>query len=629
MSGSLTIPILVAVGMLAGIAAFFQLSNIRGTKNRGRRRVSEEQRGGNHGAQQRRTDARVLTGNEKRLYAQAKTLLAEGKVQAASRILEQLNMQREAIQSLEDAGMIHEAAKILMRMGKHNRAGVVYARHGMWLDAASSFKMAHMPTEVAKCAREAGRFELAAEYFEKAGRFEDAAECFEKCGNLRQAARLFTSAGNRPRAMQLYEKLAAGGDGATAKLDADEVKAIVDHLCEGNLEAGLAEIAVRHNKITEIVSHLIAKGLASPARDIYLRATSDIGPQLMAEVNYRDKSGEMLAQLFLSVSHFQYAGMVFERMASFERAGAAFEQAEDFERSAYCFERAGRDDKARPNRAKAERAEAPLPGARYGNPGFALSNLPTDSSGGARFAPAEGDSTAVMGNAAAADAPPPPVAEKPAARPPVFLPPVAPTFSLSVDEDGEEAQGAAAPAPTLQPVLRILPREAAAEAGPVRVQVPAAAPNPALDPGHAAFHRAKFLSDLDFEQKNALWSIGQTVAFAEGEVVLTYDDEPKGVYVIVDGTVACFRNVGGKETYVDQMGASESFGELWLLADQPTAVRFVAQSAAQVRIIARDSFNELMDKDGTLARKVYKRFTLRLLKRLLRPQNNSKNQAAS
>ena len=51
MSASLAIPILVAIGVLAGIAAFFNFSNSRANLNRGRRRLSEEMRAGNLAAQ--------------------------------------------------------------------------------------------------------------------------------------------------------------------------------------------------------------------------------------------------------------------------------------------------------------------------------------------------------------------------------------------------------------------------------------------------------------------------------------------------------------------------------------------------------------------------------------------------
>lgn len=164
--------------------------------------------------------------------------------------------------------------------------------------------------------------------------------------------------------------------------------------------------------------------------------------------------------------------------------------------------------------------------------------------------------------------------------------------------------------------------------------LPLVAPRVARDPAgfddnKTAFHKSKFLADLDVDQKNKLWSIGYTISYGNGDVVLTYNDEPKGVYIITEGSVYVFRSQGGREQVIDTIGASESFGELWLLADQPTAVRFVAATPAKIRVITREAFTELLDKDGTIARKVYKKFTLRLLKRLLAPQNNSKNQAAS
>ena len=111
--------------------------------------------------------------------------------------------------------------------------------------------------------------------------------------------------------------------------------------------------------------------------------------------------------------------------------------------------------------------------------------------------------------------------------------------------------------------------------------------------------------------------------------MLTYHDEPCGIYIITEGSLYVFRSQEGRETVVDTIGAGESFGELWLLADQPTAVRFVAATPTKIRVIAREAFTELLDKDGTIARKLYKKFTMRLLKRLLGHQNRSKNQAAS
>ena len=150
-----------------------------------------------------------------------------------------------------------------------------------------------------------------------------------------------------------------------------------------------------------------------------------------------------------------------------------------------------------------------------------------------------------------------------------------------------------------------------------------------MDEHRAIFHKASFLADLDFEQKNKLWKIGYSKRFGEDETILEYDAEPKGIYIVLSGSVSCYKPASGKEHYVDQMGESECFGELWLLVEMPTSVRFVASRETRVHIIEREAFNALLDKDGTLARKLYKGFTKRLLRKLLKQQNQQENRVAS
>jgi tetratricopeptide (TPR) repeat protein len=594
---------------------------MRGYKERGRRRAPAAKAQAAAGdPSTRRSDRRKLSGQEKKLYTESQRLLAAGKPGPAARILEQLSMPREAIQCLEDAGLIHEAAKILMRMQRHNRAGVVYARHGMWDFAAQSFKMANMPLEVAKCYREAGEHAQAAEFFEKAGRAEDAAVSYQQAGDLLRAAKLYSAIGMRDQSMQLLSRLAAtAANIAALRLAEEELGRIVDYLGEGHTDANLANVVLGTNKLVEVLLTLISKGLIKQACELFLRATSDIGPQLMAEVNYQDRSAPTLAAVFIAVSNFKYAGMVFERMTAFDQAGEAFERAEDFERAAYCFERAGQEPRARALKEKAQHAPKRL--SRAPASAFSLSAVGTeprleaapsddyDDDDGAdeneRADDQEATTVLPMPNAKApAPAPAAPMRLKPTALP-VTAP--APIFALQADEP--EPLNATDDA--LPPVSGRPPDE------PVT-----------LEEGRAVFHRAKFFDDLDFEQKNKLWTLGTTRSFGPEETILTYNDEPTGVYVIIKGSVSCYRQVGGTEKYVDQMGETETFGELWLLADQPTAVRFVASKASQLRIIERDAFNALLDKDGIIARKVYKRFTMRLLKRLLRPQPTPKNLAS-
>ena len=74
---------------------------------------------------------------------------------------------------------------------------------------------------------------------------------------------------------------------------------------------------------------------------------------------------------------------------------------------------------------------------------------------------------------------------------------------------------------------------------------------------------------------------------------------------------------------------TESFGELWLLMEQPTNVRFVSSEESQLLTIKRADFNELLDKNGAIARLLYKRFTSKLLKKLVTDDNHEENTIAS
>jgi tetratricopeptide (TPR) repeat protein len=149
------------------------------------------------------------------------------------------------------------------------------------------------------------------------------------------------------------------------------------------------------------------------------------------------------------------------------------------------------------------------------------------------------------------------------------------------------------------------------------------------EPVANAFTQASFIADLSDREKEKLWRIGSTRHYTKGGLIVNYNDEPDGVYIILAGKVDCYRAVDRVDQFLDTMGSSETFGELWLLTGHPTAVKFVSRESCDIRVIQRDHFNNLLDQDGSIARKVYKRFTSRLLTRLLRPQNTRKNSIAS
>ena len=609
------------------LATVWQYANARGAKSRGRRRTQEAGRS---------TDKRKLTRNEKRLYLQSQQLLSQGNVLAASRILEQVQMRREAIQALEDAGLIHEAAKILMRMRRANRAGVVYARHAMWVDAAKCFVTADMPLEVAKCAREAGDFKTAGEYFEKANRPDAAAACFAKLGELHTAAKLYSASGQKEKAMNMYVTLTETTQNiASLDFNNNEVQLIMDYMVEGNRSKGLVDLVINKNKLTEVLINLVTKNMIKQAAELYLRSNNDIGPQLMAEIDYQSDAAKNLAEVFLNVSQFNYAGMVLERLSEYERAGEAFKQAEDFNRAAHCFERCGKEDLANQLRDTNKNAAQP---AHDAPPPFTLKQSKKSAFGDSNDESNQfetEDSTQVFEH----ETPPVPQANaKKQTKTKISEPKEPANKSSPVGQFSLKATVPSVPSShneTDESTFKdhVATKKSDEPVKPSNLEMKLKRPTPplpeisnsssnepvSLDDGRSAFHKAKFFSDLDFDQKNKLWNIGRSLNFASEEELLTYNDEPKGVYVIIEGSVSVYRMSNQLETYVDQMSESDTFGELWLLSDQPSEVKFIASKNTRIRIIERDNFNELLDKDGALARKIYRRFTNRLIKRLLKP----------
>ena len=591
--------------MFCFIVAIWQIANVRGIRARGRRRNSSPDEKARNQAQ-RSSDVKNLTRQEQKLLAESKRMLAIGKIIPAARILEQLNMPREAIQMLEDNGMIHDAAGILMRMQRSNRAGVIYARHGMWEQAAQCFKMANMPLEVAKCARELGQIEVAGEYYEMASRWAEAADCFEHAGSFRRAAKLFGQAELPQRQITMYQKLASSGAPLhTIDLDDHEMQQIVDYLCKNPADLNLAAVLGRRGRLPEVILRLAAQNKHREAADYLKSSAADLGPQLIAAVNYQDASAPALAELFTSVAKYGYAGMVYERLNAFDRAALAFEKAGDLTRAAYCYERAGRTAEAQMLRNKGKPSTLPqAKGASGRAPSFSLE----DSGLGAGD---EGEKTTVIGA--------PKEAMKGAG-------------SGTADETATQAHALPPKAATQ---LKKSSSESVVKAAPIQGVAAAQdkssplAASPRADTGVNALTKVAFCADLDAAQRDKLWAISTVLNFSSDDTILTYDGDPRGIYIILRGSVSCYRQAGGKELYVDQMAAFESFGELWLLADQPTAVRFVATKPTEICLVERAAFIKLLDNDGAVARKLYKRFTMRLLNRLLKANNPNKSGLAS
>lgn len=525
----------------------------------------------------RRADQHTLSGNQKHVFAQAQAMIRSGNVVGGAKLLESIGSHREAITHLEKEGYIKEAAGILLRLHRPNRAAHLYAQNGKYHEAADCFELAKMPLEVARCAREYGDWERAAKNFILANQNREAAACFDKLGNVRLAARHYVLANDDEEAIRCYRDLLNKNINLeTLKLDEVEMSALRRYLSESRLDTPSVDRVLGQTNILDMLIEMVKKGKIKEATDLYLRCTTDVGPQLLAIQDLKQEENNHLADLFTLVSNFEYAGIVYERMNDFQKAGDAFARSEDFERAQYCYERGNIEHKVDEMRAKLQTSKPHRAANKNAASKFAAKTE--------RLNPFFMNETNVESN----------------------------LDSLQANEATVMVEAGDFGLHTVNPATGLL------ELAPLHA-----------DENRVPFHKASFIEDLDYRQKNQIWEIGTPRRYETGKVILDFKADPEGVYFILSGKVTCYKMIQNRETKADSMEPPVTFGEFWLLVDYPSQVKFVAETSCEILVVERDRFNELLDKNGTIARKLYKRFTQRLLNKMLTPQSSDQTRKVS
>ncbi len=547
----------------------------------------------------RKSDRRRLSRAEKRAYKYAQKLYQEGNFRGCAKILEQLGMLRESINILEKAGLIKEAADVLIRIQRPNRAGYMLARYGMWKEAMDCYKKANMPLEVGKCTRELGDLPTAIPYFVEAGATLEAAECYLELGKHHDAARLFLRVKEFDRALDQYIHLVdSHPDIDKIDFSEEELSFIMRKLIEEKVDTRLADILVARKRMVKLMVELIRNNNLASASAAYLRNTSDIGPELISYKDFTRDENLLLGALFSNVGAYEYSGMVYERMAEFDKAGESFEKGELFERAAYCYERAMNKTKA---------TEMQIMSTQRGTRNITNSKAMPASSPSKPPEPAK------------------PKAPQKAANP-FSIQDTSTNAMVHAEENAririEGLPQQVVPAPTdayLKTTAMVDPPK------PPQVK-----PGPDRSFNWDAFLQAEFLVDLSTPEQELLQDICKAREYPKGSVILEFDHEPIGIYFLLRGTISVWKRDGsGNEFEADKLEESDTFGELWLLMDQPSRVKFVAQSTVQVGWIKRADFEMLMDKNGAIARKLYKRYALRLVTKLVNDRNQKTNRVAS
>ena len=509
-------------------------------------------------SKKRASDRRNLSSSAKKIYNQARKI-GPRDPRSAARLLESIQLHREAIDLLEATGHIKEAANILGRLGRPNRAGKLYLRHGMWEAACKCFEKANMPKEVVRCARKIGNLKLAVKYLEQLQDWEQLADVYLEMGKHAEAAKLYVKINRPTEALRLYPIiLDSVSDIKSLNFSSAEIALIKKSLVEGPSDPRLIDVLGDDGGLPEVIYEVIKRNATKKALDFYLRSPRDIGRELIGFDNLDKEENRRLAEMFDAAGSFEYAGMVFERIEMFREAGESFGNAEEYERAAYCFDRAG---------LKSRSVDMRCMIAATGSPS----------------------------------------AKKPAKKAPTNDTGTRNPFLMEATQS-EFAQKAALPPPQ--------EFQSKEDTNPL-------AQNPSTYP--PAFEHISIFSDLSSEQINQIWALGKECHYQPGENILKYGTIPDGFYFIMKGEVRCER-----QNKTDVMHAPGIFGEFWLLIERPTEVQFSARTQVWVQRIDRDPFQSLLDKNGTIARKIYKKFTQRLLTKLLTNENkSSKHQEAS
>lgn len=523
----------------------------------------------------RQSDKRRLNRYERKAYDQALTLHRQGKSIPAAQLLESIGMMRESISVLESSGNIKEAAGTLLRMQKPNRAGVILARHKKWHEAAQCFMTAGLHLEAAKCFKEIGDFINAAENYSKAQRFEDAAECYYSKGDFSKAAKIFAKLNTREKYIDALQELYNSKRSLDQHpFDSNQTEIIHDFLInpENDFFPGFLSAFKASDQMADLLLELLENNRVKEASTAHTAFEAQCDDELLINVNYVKDQAPRLAKMFLDNEQYAKAAVVYSRLEEFENAGQ-------------CFEKAGDINSAISHYDKARNLEK-------------VKELRKQSKGGKNSAP-----------------PPPRPSIKSASGKQTANP-----FSLeSIESTGSNSKQNFEAEKTI-----IIDSEDQKNAN---FQVNKFEGDD--DDTKVVFQRLEFLDELSRSEKDAVWAIGQERKFNKDQEILGLHEEPEGIIFVLRGQISIEISDHGKLTPIKVLESTESFGESWVLADQESPFKAGAKTDCHILIVSKDDLINLMNENGEIARKLYKKYTLSLLSKMVTPSHQRDKLAAS
>lgn len=120
---------------------------------------------------------------------------------------------------------------------------------------------------------------------------------------------------------------------------------------------------------------------------------------------------------------------------------------------------------------------------------------------------------------------------------------------------------------------------------------------------------ADFFTTFTDEERSVLWRLGSVRDFQGGEVLVDFDDEPAGLFTVLDGEVELSRRRGDQVVAVDKLQANGTFGQMWSMLQLRSRVRVIGGSPnVKVHIVERRALKDLIKtrdpKSAALSKKL-------------------------
>src|SRR5579859_2651919 len=128
--------------------------------------------------------------------------------------------------------------------------------------------------------------------------------------------------------------------------------------------------------------------------------------------------------------------------------------------------------------------------------------------------------------------------------------------------------------------------------------------DPALAGAAGAIASRGLFSALGGESTEKMLQLGRRRALAAGEVLFRQGDPGDAAYVVLEGTLEVWVDIGAERVRMAVLEPPQLVGEIAVFADQPRIATVSAPGEALVLVIGRDALLGLAERSGSAAQAI-------------------------